>query len=219
MSNITVQYIPADQRELPKLVGKNNKIAARPLAEYRAMNQTALRLFCHTHARYVLPTTELIDYLKTIIGDRSAIEIGAGAGDLGCQLGIPMTDSYCQTWPDVQLMYAATGQPTIKYGRDVEYLDALAAVEKYQPDVVLAAWVTHWIDPNLPPKPGSMYGVKEDLLLKNVKEYIVVGSTAIHSIKPIMALPHTTIDACDMVVSRSQRGDDKIWIWPGGKNK
>jgi hypothetical protein len=40
-------------------------------------------------------------------------------------------------------------------------LDAIAAIEKYQPDTVVASWVTHWIDPNLPVPPhgGNIYGV------------------------------------------------------------
>ena len=80
---------------------------------------TDLRLFCHFYARYGLPTVELVDWLLDRIGGRSAIEIGAGCGDLGSQLGIPMTDNFCQSWPDVQLLYKATGQPTIQYGADV----------------------------------------------------------------------------------------------------
>jgi hypothetical protein len=215
----TTRLIPSHGVPDLNLIDNNGKIKLLSHAEYRAMDQEALRIWMHYQSRYLLPTQELISWLKDYIGGRSAIEIGAGTGDLGYHLDIPMTDNKCQQWPDVAMYYRAMAQPVIKYGQDVETIDALDAVRQYKPEVVIGAWVTHWIDPKLPPPPGggSMYGIKEDALLSHVKEYVMIGSEAIHHIKPIRKLPHKTINAMGWVVSRSNRGDDKIWIWKGRK--
>lgn len=174
------------------LLDDNGYLKIHPAAFYDRLDRIGLRLFCHFYGRYGLPTTELIDFLKRFIGDKNAIEIGAGCGDLGRALGIPMTDSYCQELPDVKLMYMAMQQPIIKYGKDVEKLEALKAAKKYKPDIIIGQWVTHWIDPDLPMPPGggSMYGVKEDLLLKECKTYIVIGNRNVHGHKPILTTHH-----------------------------
>lgn len=182
-------------------------------ADYDQFDDESLRLFCHFYARYLLPTTELVDFLKNRIAGKAAIEIGAGCGDLGRHLEITMTDSYCQEFPEVKAYYDMLQQPTIKYGEDVEKLDALGAIDKYGPDIVIGAWVTQWIDPDLPfPEGGgSEFGVKESELLKKIDRYIVIGSQAIHSNKKILELPHETIDASNFV--RSRRKDNVIMIW------
>src|SRR5271170_675184 len=73
--------------------------------EYDKIDRIALKLFCHATGRYGLPTIELVEYLKELIGGRSAIEIGAGNGDLGRHLGIPMTDSRLQEDPVIRERY------------------------------------------------------------------------------------------------------------------
>ncbi len=174
-----------------------------------------MRLFGHQYARYGFPTVELIAWLKEIIGDRKAIEIGAGSGDLCYHLGILGTDNYQQTWPDVQLHYAATGQPTIKYGPWVERLEALDAVRRHKPNVVIGSWITHWIDPDkpMPPGGGNMYGLKEDELLELVDTYIMIGNLRVHQHKPILKLPHQEL-TLPFVKSRATYPDlDRVFIW------
>lgn len=182
-------------------------------ADYDKIPFKVLRLYCHHEAKYLLVTKELVDFLKNTIGDRTAIEIGAGCGDLGKHLNIPMTDNYCQTWPDVKLLYLTTGQPTINYGPTVERLDALEAINRYKPQVVVGAWLTQWISPDLPPPPegGSVYGIKEEEIIRLVDTYIIIGAEEIHKNKKIMRYPHTKIDAPFV---RSRRTDNKIWIFP-----
>ena len=194
------------------MLDKNKKLNLYPSSYYETLNFEQLRVFCHFNARYGLPTIELVDWLKKEIGDLKAIEIGAGSGDLGHHLGIPMTDNHCQEWPDVRLIYSATQQPLIKYGVDVERLDALEAIEKYKPDVVLGSWVTQWIDPNKPPPfgGGSVYGIKENLILERVRKYIVIGAVEIHKYKEIMKLPHKTYE---LPFLWSRRKDNRIWVW------
>lgn len=181
-------------------------------SDYDQIPFEELRMFCHFNARYLLPTVELIEFLKEQIDDKSAIEVGAGCGDLGTHLGIKMTDNYCQEWPDVKEFYKAIKQPTIKYGENVEKIDVIDAIIKYKPDIIIGAWVTQWIDPNIPPPigGGSIYGIKEDKLLELVNTYILIGAEEIHKHKAIMKKPHTKIDAPFV---RSRRKDNKIWIW------
>lgn len=199
-------------QDLLKAVIEDDKLKLVPCAVYDSFKPDILRMFTHLSARYLLPTVELVDYLKRIIGDRKAIEIGSGCGDLARFLDIPATDNYCQEWPVVKDMYAKTGQPTIKYGENVERIDAAAAIEKYKPDVVLGAWVTQWIDPELPPPPGggNVFGIKESEVIKTVQTYIVIGAEDIHKYKFILKEPHEVLDA-GMV--RSRRYDNRIWKW------
>lgn len=180
----------------------------RPCAYYD--NQTKLKLLCHHNARYLVPTVELIEFLKPYV-DESTIEIGAGCGDLGRSLGIKMTDSYVQWEPEVISYYERLGQPIIQYGADVEKIDAISAIKKYNPKTVIGGWVTQWVDPDKPvTRPGSMYGIKETELLEMVDTYILIGAEHIHMHKYIMEIPHETIDAPFV---RSRRKDNKIWIW------
>ncbi len=200
-----------------KLLNDNGYLKILPASFYDEQPAYDLRMFCHFLARYGLPTKELVEFLKRYIGDRSAIEIGAGCGDLGRALDIPMTDNFCQDWPDVRAMYIASQQPVIQYGKDVERLDALDAAKKYKPDIIIGQWVTNWIDPNLPPPPGggSMYGIKEDLLLEECKSYVVIGNSNVHGHKPILQKLHSEVQNRDGVI-RSRANDQSknvVYIW------
>lgn len=186
-----------------------------PAAAFDAIPWNDLRLWCHFNARYGLPTTELVAWLREVIAGRPAIEIGAGAGDLAHHLGIPGTDSHLQDWPEIARYYQALQQPTIRYGRDVEKLDAEAAIRKHRPRVVLASWVTEWIDPALPPPPngGNMHGIKEDAIVAAGLCYILVGNEAVHGRKRIMALPHKT-HALPFLRSRGHdRAGNRVYVW------
>lgn len=125
-----------------ELLEPNGKLRIISCKEYEKFDWNSFRFFCHQYARYGLPTIELVEYLKRVIGDRSTIEIGAGAGDLGWRLGIPMTDSKIQDQPEIAETYSKLGQPVIKYGADVEKLECIEAINKYKPKVVIASWVT-----------------------------------------------------------------------------
>lgn len=193
----------------------NGALRLMPASYYDSLDWNDLRIWCHYNARYGLPTVELIQWLRDRIGDRPAMEIGAGSGDLCHHLGIRGVDNHQQTWPHVMLYYAATKQPTIKYGPWVQNHDALKAVKMFKPKVVIGSWITHWIDPDKPPPPGggNMHGVKEDQLLDLVDEYIMIGNLETHGSKPIMSLPHTELQL-PFVKSRASNPDlDRIFIW------
>jgi hypothetical protein len=183
--------------------GQLRPVAAATLA---AVNHEDLRYWCHIHAVYGLPTFELIGWLKERIQGRSAIEIGSGNGCLGRALGIPATDSWMQATPEIQALYASQGQQTITYGEDVERLEALEAVARYHPQVVIGQWVTEWIDPNLPPPPGggSVFGVREPELLAQVETYILVGNSTIHGQKSLIRKQPPEMVRANWIWSRSQ---------------
>lgn len=201
------------------LMGDNQRIKLLKAYEYDKMYRPSVQMWAHKHGRYGLPTFELIEWLKDQIGDRKAIEIGSGHGDLCYHLGILGTDNWCQQLPDVAAYYRAQGQPVIKYASDVEKLDGLAAVEKYRPSVVVGSWVTQWISsgPKGAGKQGSMYGIREDRILKTGVTYIMIGNLGSHNKKEILKKPHEE-HRLPFVRSRASDPDlDRVFIWRGWK--
>ena len=210
-----MQFTILEDTPLPDLLDEHQHIKLLPAAELDAIPRDALRLWCHVNARYGLPTQELIAYLKKRIAGRNAIEIGSGYGDLAYHLGIPATDSWIMTDPKVAAFYRTMGQPVIDYPPFVEKIEALAAIEKYKPEIVIASWVTRWIDPDLPMPAGggSIYGVKEDLLLATGVTYIFIGNLGVHQHKQIRNLEHQEL-ILPFVRSRAQDPSlDRIMIW------
>lgn len=195
-----------------QLLLENGKVKLLPYQEWLSYTWEDFRFFCHQHARYGIPTRELVELIKNIIGARSAIEIGAGAGDLGYHLGIPMTDSRIQEEGIVRAMYEKMGQPIIKYGIDVEKLESLEAVKKYKPQVVLASWVTTF-SPRETTFGSSPYGVKEKDILDLVETYILVGNLNFCGDKPIMKLPHSIIEAPHIISRSINKEGNRVWVW------
>jgi len=205
-----------DLSPIESLMIKDGKIIPVPFDSLKGFSQESLSLFCHKHALYQLPTTELIDFLKNEIGESSVIEIGSGNGCIGRSLGIRMTDNLMQTWDDIKLMYALSRQPVITYGSDIEELDAISAVEKYKPKTVVACWVTHKFEEGM--TAGNMYGVQEELLFENgVEKYIHVGNhtnSTGHPLKPILSKYPVKMYQFPWLVSRSMNRDkNTIYIF------
>lgn len=195
------------------LLDPQGRVRVLPSADLRKIPQNAARLWCHQRAVYLLPSVELITWLKEKIGGRMAIEIGAGNGAVSRALGIPITDNRCQDWPDVKAHYAASGQPTVQYPSDVETLPALEAVAKYKPQVVIACWVTHLYHPEEHERGGNMYGVDEDALLASgIETYIHIGATTSHSRKRILSRKYEEFRP-DFLFGRGDPEDRVIWVW------
>lgn len=162
---------------------------------------------------YSFPTEELCEFLRSRIAGRTAIEIGAGHGVLSQALSILATDNRQQEDEELKAYYQAIGQPTVRYGANVEKLDAAAAVEKYKPAVVVACWVTHQFDAAHPAAGGSRSGVNEASLIAQCDEYIFIGNEHVHTAKPIWALPHEKITP-PWLYSRAINGTrDFIAVW------
>ena len=203
--------------ELPDLLDADGRLKLLPAAAYDGLSRDALRVWCHNYARYGLPTVELVAWLRERLVGRTAIEIGSGSGDLAYHLGIPATDNRMQEWPEIKFHYTMTGQPVIQYPDFVEKIDAVDAVAKYQPDVVIASWVTQWIDPNLPPPEtgGNAWGVKEDEILATGCEYILIGNQKVHGDKKIMAEPHEEFAFSFLRSRANYPALDRMWVWNG----
>jgi hypothetical protein len=203
--------------QMPDLLGRDGQIKLLPASAYDSFSRQGLRLWCHHQARYGLPTIELVAWLREKIAGRSAIEIGSGAGDLAHHLGIAATDNFMQQWPTVRAHYEMTGQPVIRYASFVEELDALVAVQRYRPDVVVASWVTEWIDPSLPapPQGGNAWGVKEDEIVASGCVYILIGNIKVHGAKKIMAEPHQEYSLPFLRSRAMYPALDRVWVWNG----
>lgn len=184
---------PRGIRDLsPDLLDAHGRLQLMPASYYAKTTNQERAFFGNRHGAYVLPTIELIEYLRERIGGRSAIEVGSGNGLVAEALGIPATDSHQQTEPAVERAYREAGQAPIRYGSNVEKLDALSAVRKYRPQVVLACWVTHRWNPQDTERGGNVDGVDERELLSLCDEYLFLGYRKVHSQKPIMSMSHRT---------------------------
>lgn len=164
----------------PKLV-RANRIRAY-IQKYGLINWIG---FCYEIAVYVYPTVELVKMLELYIelyadGDRNkVIEIASGNSRLFKHLGIKGTDSYCQQMPEVKQRYqdlfkreTTCNRPPEKTG--VEKLEALDAIAKYQPQLVIGCYATPSWDEEL--ESGNYWGVDYQKLLEEVRSFIMVGN-------------------------------------------
>lgn len=169
-------------------------------------------MFLHVHGIYILPTEELINWLKENISG-SAIEIGAGNGAISRALKIPITDSRLQEQEEIKKIYSAMGQPVIIYPDDVEKLDADEAVKKYNPDTVIGAFITHKYRDDRPEIGGNQYGVEEESILDAVKKYINIGNLITHGMKPILKMKHEQY-FFDWIITRAvDQKMNRIFVW------
>ena len=190
-----------------------------PASYYRAQDQMKLAVWCVLRGYYQLPTVELVAWLKEYIGDRRAIEIGSGNGVLARALGIVGTDSHQQEEADRIAHYKKIQQAVIEYGSDVEKIDALSAIKKHRPEVVLAAWVTHCYQPDRPAEGGNVDGVDEWKVVKRTGEYVFVGNMGVHRDKPLFRRAYASYDL-PFLFSRSMMAErNRVWCWRGDKSR
>lgn len=177
----------------------------------RPFAQIELSAWCVRRSRYLVPTSELIGWLTEQIGGRHAIEIGAGMGDLGRALMIPMTDSYIQTSPALRDYYALLGQPIVSPPESVIRLEALDAVAKFKPRVVIGAWITQLYRDG--DAEGSAFGVDEETIIEQVETYIHIGNLDVHGSKRILRTRHEA-RALPFIFSRGfDRTRNIVHIW------
>jgi len=198
------------------LLDSRSRLKLLPAAELRRIPPAELSAWCMLRARYGIPSVELVQVLREVIGARSAIEIGAGMGDLGRHLGIPTTDSAIQTTPTVRAYYGWFHHPIVNPPRAVERLDARAAIDKYRPQVVLASWVTQLYQPGDegPPLVGSArFGVDELELLTKVETYVHVGNEAVHGDKRACLHLHRVVSGPYLFSRATEPDQNAIYIW------
>lgn len=205
-----------DVSYLDKILKPNGHLIAVPASVLKNIPHNDIRLWCHMNAVYGIPTTELISYVRQLFVGRETIEIGAGDGVFGRELGIRSTDSYIQNSPEMRLLYQAMGQPVVTYGENVEQIDANNAVLKYKPEVVFASWVTQYVAPDEPAgTAGCMAGVDEVEMLRHIKRYIIFGNKKVHQDKKIFKLPNLKIMELEdpNFVSRAEFQDlNRLWV-------
>lgn len=180
LDDVDTSYL--DKHLIDPLTGR---IKLLPASLYEEIPWSHLRVWCHKTARYNIPTKELVEFLGHEIRGRTAIEICSGNGDLGFHLGIRETDAHHQQdHPLAKLLLTAYKQPATK--PKGEKIEALKAVKKYGPQVVVAAWATQF---GHTPGVSSSLGVKELKLIPMVESYIHVGNETIHGAKLALRLP------------------------------
>jgi hypothetical protein len=106
---------------------------------------------------YCFYSKELLTELAALIADRPCLEIAAGDGTLSRLLtaqGVEITATDDYSWDH-----------SVSYSTDVERLDAVKALRRYQPAVVLCSW----------PPAGNSFE-REVFRTASVKLYIVIGS-------------------------------------------
>lgn len=190
--------------------GKDMRIL--PASVWESFSWSEMRLLLHELGVYVVPTEELIDFLDKRIGEESAIEICAGNGFIGRELGIPVTDSYQQQDDAATKMYYQIfQQPTIKYPKDVIKLEANKAVDKFRPHTVIACYATHkWRYDTMS---GNEHGVDFARLMRKIKRLILVGNTEVHKDNPLMKLPHEEIILPGLITRSAHPETNRIFIW------
>lgn len=136
------------QTIIDALMGIDGKIYPIPYSHIKDDTLDTLNLVMQVLGLYTFPTLELCEWLSSQIDDNpeyephSAIEICAGKGWIGRQLGIPITDIKNMENPVVQsIMLKSLSIPTI-YDKDVEALEASEAVSNYKPEIVIGSYVT-----------------------------------------------------------------------------
>lgn len=194
------------------LLGKDGGVRLLPASEYARFPRHHVQMWCVRNARYQLPTTELVEWLRSEIGGRKAIEVCSGQGDLGRHLEIPMSDNRCQQRPDVQAYYEIIRQKPTNPPGDVPEADAVAAVKWLKPQVVVGAWVTHRFTGDLQ-LGGNEFGPVEEEILALSETYIHVGSEATHGRKPIRAIKHRELKFPWLVSRAADQSKNVIYVW------
>lgn len=208
-----------DLEPISAFLGPATNLNPMRASEIRKYGDTAVTQWCVTHAVYQIPTTRLIAWLHNEIGERKAIEIGAGNGSIGRALNITRTDSGIQTTPEMQRIYKMIGQATTESPPDVERLEASEAVAKYEPEVVIGCWVTQRFDASKgdveEEAQASVGGIDEEWILDQpcVQKYIVVGNMGSHDRKRILGRPHREKRAPWLVSRAFTQADNRIWVW------
>jgi len=208
------------------LLDEQGLLRVLPYEQIAGIEHEDILFFCNKHAIYQIPTQELIDWLREQIGDRSAIEIGSGHGAIGRALDIPRTDSFMQidafngvpsdlmSRQQQQMMtsyFSLLRQPPTDPPEDVEKLNAAEAVEKYNPQVVIGAFITHRWKPGM--SGGNEFGVEEEDILAAAETYIHIGNKSTHYQKPLLDSPHTMYQFPWLVSRAFNRTENAIWVW------
>lgn len=188
-----------------------------PYAEIASDTPDTLNMVMQALGLYTFPTQELVDWLHSEIDDdpemepHTAIEICCGTGWLGRSLGIPITDSRLQERPDIRQSYIVQMAVPISYPGDVEQLDALSAIRKYEPEYVIASYCTHLYGTGSL-KSGNAFGVDTRWVRSHCRRFYHIGNDDIHFRDPIMKMPHRRLQF-PWLVTRGNSAHARVYVW------
>jgi hypothetical protein len=199
---------------LDDLLLDNGFLQVRPAAVLSAIPQVHLSIWGNKRGVYCLPTVELIDWLRDRIAGRTAIEICSGNGAIGRALGIPRTDSYNQTTPQMLAYYRLYNQTPIFPPDDVQKFEANEAVDHFKPEVVIGSYVTQKYIPSDEGVVGSsLFGVDEIALVPKVKTYITIGNESSHGDKRICQRAHKVFRFPWLFTRTMEPEGNGIYVW------
>lgn len=191
------------------------RLKVMPASFYANVKREERAWFANRYGFYSLPTVELADWLRELIAGRSAIEIGSGNGVLAQYLGIPATDSRVQDEPGIRAYYQLMRQATVDYGPNVERIEALDAVKKYKPEVVIGCWITHRYNARDPDREGNALGPDLPAILKVCKQLVLIGNELVHAKNPLWRRPHAVQYPPWLYARSFNYGREFIAIWDG----
>lgn len=207
--------------ELTRMMAEDTELGMmiRPLpyAEIAGDTPDTLNMVMQALGLYTFPTQELVDWLHSEIDDdpelepHTAIEICCGTGWLGRSLGIPTTDSRLQEREDIRQSYIAQMAVPISYHDDVEQLDALSAIRKYEPEYVIASYCTHLYGTGSL-KSGNAFGVDTRWVRSHCRRFYHIGNDDIHFRDPIMKMPHRRLQF-PWLVTRGNSAHARVYVW------
>ena len=220
---ITFRELPhAELRPIDDALMDGNQMRLLPASKLREFTQDELAVWAHIRSRYGLVTKELVEFLRSNVLGRDpfdyqgiALEIGSGMGDLAFHLELRATDSAIQTSAEMRLYYEALRQPIIDPPAWVERLDAVEAVKKYKPKIVIASWCTQLFrEGDTEKKIGSsIHGIDEEWLLERVDVYVHIGNDSPHGTKRINRRKHEVIREPWLVSRAADQSLNCIRIW------
>jgi len=225
------------------LVGNTGRIYPIPYSHIKDDTLDTLNVVMQALGLYTFPTLELCEWLYSQIDDNpeyephSAIEICAGTGWIGRQLGIPTTDVKNMENPEVQkIMLDSRSIPTI-YADDVETLEASDAVNKYKPDIVIGSYVTsRQLVDKVDKRKAKTVGIHMpnggiitqnlmDIVRKEIKvgadvksicrkvyKVILICNMRVHKNESYMSLPHKTL-SFPWLITRGDVSQARILIF------
>jgi hypothetical protein len=217
MTFVSQNEVAPEMRILDTLfLNPEGGITLESAAKWTSYHPYARAAWCQQHGFYGLPTRELVAFLREVIGDKRALEIGSGSAELGAHLEIPMTDSGIQCTPQMRLVYEMMGQRVTEPGPRVERLCAQEAIAKYEPQMVIGSWITRRFVPGVDVEGAAQAfreGVDEEALLEQVPGYVLVGNTRSHGEKTILSHPHVRLQAPWLLSRSIYAGDNVIYLF------
>ena len=231
------------QEIVDAIYDKEGRVYPIPYSFIKKDNNDTLNFIMQACAFYTFPTIELCEWLSSQIDDNpelephSAIEICAGTGWIGRQLGIPTTDLKVQENEVVKgIMKQMIAKP-VTYSDDIEKLEAQEAVNKYNPDIVIGSYVTSmktikeinrkktkymnipigngFIQQNLMDLAESeipYFGVNVEKIIRTCYKTILICNLRTHKYQSYLKLPHKSL-SFPWLITRGDNSQSRIIIF------